>query len=293
MKDSAQLILIATYRCNLACSHCPVARSNKSLPAAVARKAILHYLRLFRPKPARIKICGGEPFLNFALIKEIVRTTQSGTPSCEFTISTNGTLIDKKVFSYLKRHPEIEIWYSPHPAALMRPSRSLSKLPSIGVNLLISPKNVVRLSEEFLKFLNEGFTGFNFLPAYFTKWNDTQVNILKHEFTILERVIKGLTRSGLRMVIKNLTSSGSTPLFNDGFVVDHNGDVFTNNMILSERFSHLKEGLKIGNIKNPSKIRWEQKIEHADIFMKNMDKRTYLSTQAVDKALGEFVEQLR
>ncbi|HAJ56633.1 MAG TPA: hypothetical protein DCL35_02560 [Candidatus Omnitrophica bacterium] len=292
MDAPAQLILIATYRCNLACSHCPVARSSKALPSIIARKAVIHYLRFFRPNPARIKICGGEPFLNFTLVKDIVRTALSNTTSCEFTISTNGTLIDKNVFSYLQKHPEIEIWYSPHPAEGMRPVRSLSKLPNTGINLLISPKNVVRVSEEFLKYLNEGYTGFNFLPEYFTRWNDAQVRILKYEFTILSEMIKKLAGRGLRIRIKNLTSSGSTPLFNDGVVIDHNGDVFQNNMILSKHFFYLKDQLKIGNIEHPSKVRWEQKIKYADIFKHSMDKRTYSSTQIVDKALSDFVNLL-
>lgn len=293
MKPPSQLILITTYKCNLHCSYCPVTRSDKDLSALLARKALAAYLAFFGASDLNVKFFGGEPFLNFPVIKETVRVAKRMAATCRFTVSSNGILINKQIYGFLKSHSDVEVWLSPHADQGARNIQPLVKLPNIGTNILISPKNVSHLAERFLQHIDEGYQKFNFLPAYFINWGDTPVNILRHEFGILAGMIKELRKRGMPIQIKNLAVSGSTPLFNDGFVVDHNGDVFQNNMVLSKYFSGLKPQLRIGSVNCPEKIRWNRDINHHDLLVKHLPRHIYRSTIIVDKILGDFVAALR
>lgn len=289
MKAWPQLIFIVTHRCNLNCQPCPVIKSREDLSLGTARKALSCYLRLNQPTNLQIKFSGGEPLLVFPVIKRIVRMAGLKKKSCSFTFSTNGALLDKKTIAYLSRHPEIEVWYSPHHGSGARMMPAAARLANIGINILISPGNVHRLADDFLKYVHAGFKKFNFLPAYFSLWKKGPLEILGHEFDVLAGLINGLQKSGRRFIIKNVSATGSTPLFNDGFVVDCNGDVFGNNLILSKRFAHLKDALKAGNVGRPEDIQRTAKKDFAGVLRKNLDKKIYASTRRVDDALTRFV----
>ena len=75
-------------------------------------------------------------------------------------------------------------------------------------------------------------------------------------------------------------------------VVDCNGDIFFNNLILSKPFFPLRDQLKIGNIRYPDRIQWNKKFDFNRVIRLNSDPNIYFSTQVVDKILTSFVNKL-
>ncbi len=108
------LVLLITQTCNLKCSYCFAeaymgSRSdNRVMSPATACVAIEKVLKSVLDIPG-IQFFGGEPLIGFTTIKEAVQATekycmahQAQIPT--FTITTNGTLIDREVIEFFKRH---------------------------------------------------------------------------------------------------------------------------------------------------------------------------------------------
>jgi len=106
-----QLTLNITEECNLRCRYCiysgkfPYFRthSTKKMNLDIAKKAILYFLeRTDKDKPPVIGYYGGEPLLNFNLIKETVffiREHYKGILNLHIT--TNGTCLTKEIIKFL------------------------------------------------------------------------------------------------------------------------------------------------------------------------------------------------
>lgn len=91
-------MLIITHACNLDCSYCYEShKSNKRMDVAMAKEIILSEIELVRTSDAYRKLevhfIGGEPFMNFPLIKEVVEWLEDLKPDIPIicSCSSNGT----------------------------------------------------------------------------------------------------------------------------------------------------------------------------------------------------------
>lgn len=109
-----QLILSVTEHCNLRCQYCIYCDSKfqktaelKKMNFDVAKKAIDDYLKNSTFSQRRcISFYGGESLLNFELIKDCVDYVESMnlTSDVTFLLTTNGTLLNKKIAQFLYNH---------------------------------------------------------------------------------------------------------------------------------------------------------------------------------------------
>lgn len=112
----SQLILIVTENCNLRCEYCvysdkypkDISYSNLKMDFKTAKLAIDEYFKLHRErekhglnKSPNISFYGGEPLLNFDLIKECVNYIKEIDPSTVFYITTNGTIMNNEIAHFL------------------------------------------------------------------------------------------------------------------------------------------------------------------------------------------------
>ena len=107
------LILQVTQACNLTCSYCPYAykgdkvsrsHSNKMMSWEIAKQAIdFYYAHSGAMNGACVTFYGGEPFLNFPVIKQAVAYAQELFLGKEllFRVTTNGTVMTDEVIGYL------------------------------------------------------------------------------------------------------------------------------------------------------------------------------------------------
>lgn len=108
-----QLTLQVTQQCNLRCSYCAYSgqyennrtHSSKRMTLGLAKNAIDFYAaRIIEKEEAIISFYGGEPLLEFELIKQCVAYAKNqiqGKP-LRFTMTTNGTLLTNKVVDFLQ-----------------------------------------------------------------------------------------------------------------------------------------------------------------------------------------------
>jgi len=110
-----QLTLEVTHQCNLACEYCVYGRhydqtrQRNDMPMSLdtAKHAIARFLS-HKPKRAVIGFYGGEPLIEFELMRDIVAfaeelAAQSGVEAA-FNITTNGTLLSDEKIHFLVAH---------------------------------------------------------------------------------------------------------------------------------------------------------------------------------------------
>ena len=114
--NAANLILVVTEKCNLRCEYCvysdkypkEVNFSEDVMSFEVAKNAIdlLNELYIQRVKKGMVKrpcitFYGGEPLLNFNLIKEATKYAKEIIPEAMFYITTNGTILTNEMIEFL------------------------------------------------------------------------------------------------------------------------------------------------------------------------------------------------
>ena len=106
MERRKSIMLLVTYRCNLRCSYCYEPKRKKHrMSFETAQKTILKQL-LQLPEDCEaveVQFMGGEPFMEFQLIKRISAWLSKEPPTplrIDLFAQTNGTLI----------HGEIKEW---------------------------------------------------------------------------------------------------------------------------------------------------------------------------------------
>ena len=114
---SSHIILITTEDCNLRCKYCVYSDfyedkksySSKKMTFEVAKKAIdmvieYHNNKVKRGYQDRLKVnfYGGEPLLNFKLVKKIVQYFKKiNFNNVDYLITTNGTVMNNEIIDFL------------------------------------------------------------------------------------------------------------------------------------------------------------------------------------------------
>src|SRR5581483_6464460 len=108
---SALHIFVVTLRCEHSCPYCQVSRRSVDrerfdMSEETAKRALK--VALSAPAPTiKIEFQGGEPLLNFPLIKQIVRWARRDVlagKTLEFVIATNLALLDDEVLDFCRDH---------------------------------------------------------------------------------------------------------------------------------------------------------------------------------------------
>jgi uncharacterized protein len=94
-------------QCNYACTYCNQAGEVTS--AAVSKTAdadeFLEQLQHWMTgSPEKIEFWGGEPFLYLAKIKKLLPTLRARYPNVQFSIVTNGSLIDEEIIALIEQY---------------------------------------------------------------------------------------------------------------------------------------------------------------------------------------------
>ncbi|GFI22558.1 anaerobic sulfatase-maturating enzyme [Lachnospiraceae bacterium] len=111
-----QLILNVTEDCNMRCKYCVYSgnytnnrvHSNIYMSETIAKKSVIKYLEQFKIKRKYnissqpiISFFGGEPLLNFELIKNIVKFVKDNYDGMVvYTVTTNGTLLSREITDF-------------------------------------------------------------------------------------------------------------------------------------------------------------------------------------------------
>lgn len=305
-----KLILVITHKCNYSCIYCPVPKAENSMSFGIAKSAV----DIFFSDPVKekqIRFFGGEPLLEFPLLKRVVSYAQKKNreSSLEFDVTTGGDLLTKDKIKFFKNNPQIELVISldgnRQTQLLNRKSVKRKKLDSyqrivslkkellglatVTVNMVISPNQVSNFFLNFEHIISLGFRRINFLPAFFLFWDSKSLMQLREGF---EKVFTYLRKHKEPIYVKNIDVFGEAPLFNKAFVVDCDGDIFDSNLFFSQQFSKFRKYLVLGNVQRKKKFTLGEK-NILEFIEKETDSLVLESTQRADSILTEFVKKVK
>ena len=101
------MTVVLTAACNLRCSYCYQNAKHSSQMEWATLKAAIKLLRGSRRRKAELVFYGGEPLLEFALIRRAVRRLERRPPRkarVDYAIITNGMLLGAEQIDFLDRH---------------------------------------------------------------------------------------------------------------------------------------------------------------------------------------------
>ena len=106
-------MLMITHACNLNCSYCyEHYKKNVYMDTNLAKEIISREAQFVKDSDQfdemEIDFMGGEPFMNFPLIKDVVEWLETGVIDIPWICfaTTNGTLLTDKIKSWLREHKE-------------------------------------------------------------------------------------------------------------------------------------------------------------------------------------------
>ena len=181
--------LLLTEKCNLACGYC-LAGANQKMPAmtpVIARRAVDLAFAMSEAKVLAFEFSGGEPFLKFDLMRELVAYIQGhparGARRVYLSVQTNGTLLDDSRVAWLKEN-DVRIGVSfdgqPWSQNVSRPmvngGQSFSRLlrgidllqrhgVAFGALVVLNRSNVECVAELVDFLLDNGVTSFKLNPV--------------------------------------------------------------------------------------------------------------------------------
>lgn len=284
MRSESLLVLVLTRRCDRRCGFCPQDFSGLDMDEDVLDAALDSLLALM-PAPRRVKLFGGEPLLRPDMVRRVLSVLSRQTPPISVELTTHGGGVGL-LKGVLAARPEVEVFVS-------RPVPAAADLPGAVHNFLLPPRETPAATvERFLRARAVGFRRFNFLPAYFTRWTDKELSLLRTRFAALRRALNGLAERGRPTEVVNLARWTSTPLCNDGLVVDTDGEVYASTLVMTTAARVHRGCLRLGSVWNPQDLRVRPACEASQILAEIFPPDIVASTLAADGLLMEFCRGL-
>lgn len=166
MKKTYTLTL--TQACNLSCIYCyEHGKTSKAMSLDTGKSIIRHAFNDADPEDSIvIDFFGGEPFLEFELMKQLVQFAEElyqlmhGEFEYLFFATTNGTLVHGEVKEWLKNHPNVVLGLSLDGTKEMHDINRCNSFDSIDYEFFVSlyPLQHVKMtiSQRTLDYLAEG-----------------------------------------------------------------------------------------------------------------------------------------
>lgn len=309
---SQRLLLVLTHACNLRCRYCHEIKDERKMTQEIALRALRTYADA-RPESPLIKLFGGEPTLNPEVLTFVLREARALLPGVRFELTTNATLLSDDLLDLMVGPGDVELHCSLDGTpehhndnrrvhlplaenvytAATRWAPRLVRARAI-VNLTIAPWTARGVNADLDHLLGLGLRRFNLLPAYYMAWSDEELAALRSSFELLEQRTKASWDSSDPIDLTNLDVRAMYTFFNDGLVVDVDGDVFQSNLFLWRPFDGLRARLKRGNVFDaPTTWRPHPAASEVQRWMAESATPTTLgSTAAVDRELTRLCERL-
>jgi uncharacterized protein len=228
-----------TQECNLACSYCYIAKHPVRMTPATALD-IIEQIFAFTPAGEVIDIgfFGGEPLLQFGLLKEIVTRIRNHPRSpahpLVFSITTNGTIFDREIAEFLAENEVIFCLSCDGPAAVHDRHRRFADgrgsfaaveknlrlaqqlLPRVWVNAVYRPETLPQLADVVRYFSGLKVERIYLNPDYAASWTESDSQALAPIYAaIAEQYIETLSTGEGQYI--SLIDSKLAAIIKDGY----------------------------------------------------------------------------
>ena len=241
LKDVAKIdfILLITQDCNLACTYCYISKRPAKMTKKTAEKIVnFIFKHANKDETNHIGFFGGEPLLEFTLMKKIVELVKQhaffNKFSIKFNVITNGTIFTDEIADFLIKH-DITFSVSCDGNAQTQNitrrfkngantsdivdatiKRALLKMPVL-VSAVYTPKTIQQLPETIRHLMALGLRQIYITAADFsTKWCDKDVDTLEAVLGDIADIYMNAYRQK-RPVFINVIDEKISTILRDGF----------------------------------------------------------------------------
>lgn len=199
----ANVMLNVTDQCNFRCRMCFCNWDSKFMTKEIADKAI--ELAMSRKDPNLDKITvtffGGEPMLNFPLIKYVIDKYKD---KCGYSMTTNGSLLTPEILDYLKENncnilfsidgdKETQDYNRPFAKGtastfdVLKPiiPEILKRYPQVTFRSTIIPETVHLLYHNYCFAKKNGFRNYFCTPDAYSEWHGAPAEELKKQVSLI------------------------------------------------------------------------------------------------------------
>lgn len=225
-KITAISINTSSY-CNMRCRYCFASDgSYGQKPINISFKAFkeiinfyINYLKIKKIKKAKIIFFGGEPLINFEVIKKIVpyieKRGKEEKIKFSFSMTSNGTLLNKTIMKFIKKHDIRFVMSLDGPQQVHDKMRKLKDgsgsflkiinnlktnddfSPSIRATFTHACSDLIKIAKFFIK---EKFSGVNIAPV---ESSFAKIKIEKQDLPSIKNGIRYLARKMYEYAIHN------------------------------------------------------------------------------------------
>jgi len=227
-----------TQRCNLKCSYCFTGKkTDKVMSLETAKKCVDFLIKqaveardeelINRRREIQVSFWGGEPLLEWNLLKEIVRYTEQVIPKevgVQFGGTTNGVLLTPDKFDFLNKHkvffmvsldgtPETHDKYrvradgkGSHKVVMKNVKLALKLWPFYKVRMSPYPERIDHFYADIKYLVTHGCYNIMFSPVYEHEWKDAHWQIWKEQCFKVVDMIAEYKRKGIKIDIEHFRS---------------------------------------------------------------------------------------
>lgn len=106
--EISNFTFIITDDCNFDCSYCFQKKEKKTINETTIERAVDFFHPFFNETKTHVAFYGGEPLLAFDRIEQAVtlllKKNETGNRKLDFSLTTNGTLINQRMLDFFNRH---------------------------------------------------------------------------------------------------------------------------------------------------------------------------------------------
>lgn len=198
-------VIYITKRCNLRCTYCFVqnrASRQQSMEELTAKKMIDFLFGEISGKTIHLAFFGGEPLIEYQLLKNIVHYAEDSSRSINknisFSIVTNGILIDNEKLSFFRKH-NIKIILScdgdresqnkhrlfPNGTGtfdiLNKKVAAISRLKNSCARITFTSDTINKIFNNVLYLYNAGFKNIGCSPVDQRNWTEKEIQTIMRE----------------------------------------------------------------------------------------------------------------
>lgn len=196
------IMLNVTDQCNFRCRMCFCNWEEHYMTPEVADKAIALALERKSPRVEKLTInfFGGEPLMNFNLVKYVI---EKWNDKCNFSMTTNGSLLTDEILDYLSEH-KVGILFSidgdKETQDYNRPFKSgqgstfdvlkdkipkiLERYPMVTFRSTLIPATIHNLHHNYTFAKQQGFRNYFCTPDAYSDWTGYE-NVLKQQVGLI------------------------------------------------------------------------------------------------------------
>lgn len=205
-----RLILMVHEDCNFFCQYCYQTKEKKQMDWKIAKKSLDFFFNQ-KPDTYGLYFLGGEPLLNYPLIKDTVNYIKEKISKSKkkvyYNISTNGSLITDEVLEFFNKYQfTVELSFDGLAQNKSRKKGSFDQILSVinllknqsnitlHINSVFFPASVDLLSRSVDFILDLGVPHFHLSLATDNLWNPSSIKKLEQELSKAREIILNYNR---------------------------------------------------------------------------------------------------